>query len=64
MSKKEIMKISVKAYGLKHSIELSDASTWSEALDAFIKMLNGVGYSVRDSKKLQVWLDNTEVLDD
>ena len=62
--KTEKMKISVKAYGLKHSIELSDASTWSEALDAFIKMLNGVGYSVRDSKKLQVWLDNTEVLDD
>ena len=58
------MKISVKAYGLKHSIELSDESTWSEALDAFIKMLNGVGYSVRDAKKLQEWLDNTEVLDD
>ena len=64
MSKKEKMKISIKAYGLKHTATMTDESTWSEVLDVFIKMLNGVGYSVRDAKKVQEWLDNTEVLDD
>ena len=54
----------MKAYGVKHMAVMTDESTWSEVLDVFIKMLNAAGYSVRDAKKVQEWLDNTEVLDD
>ncbi len=62
--KAEKMKIIMKAYGVKHTATMTDESTWSEVLDVFIKMLNSVGYHVRDAKKVQEWLDNTEVLDD
>lgn len=62
--KEEKMKISIKAYGTKHSVVIDDSATWYEALDVFIKMLNGVGYHIRDPKKVQEWLDNTGVLDD
>ena len=62
--KTEKMKIIMKAYGVKHMAVMTDESTWFEVLDVFIKMLNAAGYSVRDAKKVQEWLDNTEVLDD